>query len=147
MALVTTVLHSAKVLRIMKRIYLQKTKRNEKLSKEDQESLTFDLIHAFTQTHSVGEAAIFLQDLLTKAEREMLSLKSSANIPDAPPSETKEEKIEEKIEEKKAEPKEEIKVLSREELEENIKMRDKEKELEEVERLAEEISRKHALGK
>ena len=40
-----------------------------------------------------------------------------------------------------------IKVLSREELEENIKMRDKEKEIEEVERLAEEISRKHALGK
>ena len=48
MALVTTALHSTKVLRIMKRIYLQKTKRIERLSKEDQESLTFDLIHAFT---------------------------------------------------------------------------------------------------
>lgn len=56
----------------MKRIYLQKTKRVEKLSKEDQESLIFDLIHAFTQTHSVGEAAIFLQDLLTKAEMRIL---------------------------------------------------------------------------
>lgn len=53
-------------------MYLQKTKRIEKLSKGDQESLTLDLIHAFTQTHNVGEAAIFLQDLLTKAEMKML---------------------------------------------------------------------------
>ncbi len=53
-------------------MYSQKTKRVEKLSKEDQESLVFDLIHAFTQTHSVGEAAIFLQDLLTKAEMKIL---------------------------------------------------------------------------
>ena len=56
----------------MKRLYLQKTRRIEKLSREDQESLIFDLIHAFTQTHSVGEAAIFLQDLLTKAEMKIL---------------------------------------------------------------------------
>jgi len=56
----------------MKKMYSQKTKRVEKLSKEDQESLVFDLIHAFTQTHSVGEAAIFLQDLLTKAEMKIL---------------------------------------------------------------------------
>ncbi len=56
----------------MKRIYLQKTKRIEKLSREDQESLVFDLINAFTQTHSVGEAALFLQDLLTKAEMKIL---------------------------------------------------------------------------
>lgn len=56
----------------MKKIYLNKTKRIDKLSKEDQESLVFDLIHAFTQTHSVGEAALFLQDLLTKAEMKIL---------------------------------------------------------------------------
>lgn len=56
----------------MKRIYSHKTKRVDKLPKEDQESLVFDLIHAFTQTHNVGEAAIFLQDLLTKAEMKIL---------------------------------------------------------------------------
>ena len=56
----------------MKRTFTQKIRRVEKLSKEEQESLVFDLIHAFTQTHSVGEAAIFLQDLLTKAEIKML---------------------------------------------------------------------------
>lgn len=56
----------------MKRMYLHKTKRIERLSKEDQESLTFDLIHAFTQTSNVGQAALFLQDLLTKAEMKIL---------------------------------------------------------------------------
>lgn len=56
----------------MNRIYLQKTRRIEKLSKEDQESLVFDLINAFAQTHNVGEAALFLQDLLTKAEMKIL---------------------------------------------------------------------------
>ena len=57
----------------MRRIYSQKIKRVEKLSKEDQESLVFDLINAFTQTHSVGEAGLFLQDLLTKTEMKVLS--------------------------------------------------------------------------
>lgn len=52
----------------MKKMYLQKTRRQEKLSRGDQESLILDLTHAFTQTHNVGEAALFLQDLLTKAE-------------------------------------------------------------------------------
>lgn len=56
----------------MRRTYLNKTKRLEKLSKEDQESLIFDLINAFTQTHNVGEAALLLQDLLTKAEMKIL---------------------------------------------------------------------------
>lgn len=53
-------------------MYLQKTKRIEKLSKEDQESLVFDLVHAFTLTHNIGETALFLQDLLTKTEMKTL---------------------------------------------------------------------------
>ena len=52
----------------MKRTYLYKAKKIDRLSKEEQESLVFDLINAFTQTNSVGEAALFLQDLLTKTE-------------------------------------------------------------------------------
>ena len=54
------------------------------------------------------------------------------------------------LEEKKKEDlikKPEIKVPTREELEENIKKREKEKELEEVEEIAKDIARKHALGK
>ena len=56
----------------MRRIYLHRAKRIERLSRKDQESLTFDLIHAFTQTSNVGQAALFLQDLLTKSEMKIL---------------------------------------------------------------------------
>ncbi len=53
-------------------MYFQKMRRVEKLSKEEQESLVFDLVHAFVQSQTVGEAALFLQDLLTKAEMKIL---------------------------------------------------------------------------
>lgn len=56
----------------MKKMYLQKTKRIEKLSKNERESLVFDLVHAFVQTKSVSDAALFLQDLLTKSEMRIL---------------------------------------------------------------------------
>lgn len=57
----------------MKRIYLHKTKRLQKLSKKEQESLIFDLIYALTKSKNLNEAGLFLQDLLTKKEAETLS--------------------------------------------------------------------------
>lgn len=56
----------------MKRMYLQPTRRIEKLSRKEQESLLFDLVHALVQTKSVSDAALFLQDLLTKTEMKTL---------------------------------------------------------------------------
>ncbi|MDP2649222.1 MAG: Trp family transcriptional regulator [bacterium] len=56
----------------MKRIYTQTITRIEKLSKSDQESLIFDLVNALVAAQSVSDAALFLQDLLTKAEMKML---------------------------------------------------------------------------
>lgn len=56
----------------MKRLYIQKARRIEKLTKREQESLVFDLINALAQTENVGEAALFVQDLLTKTEMKML---------------------------------------------------------------------------
>jgi uncharacterized protein YerC len=56
----------------MGNLYLKKTKRIEKLSKKEQESLVFDLVHALVQTQSVSDAALFIQDLLTKSEMRML---------------------------------------------------------------------------
>jgi len=53
-------------------MYIQRTKRIEKLTKAEQESLVFDLVHALVQTQTVGEAALFVQDLLTKSEMKML---------------------------------------------------------------------------
>lgn len=57
----------------MKRLYLQKTKRIEKLSKAEQEELVFDLVHAMVQAQTVSEASLFLQDVLTKSEMKMLA--------------------------------------------------------------------------
>lgn len=57
----------------MKKIYLSKTKRLQKLSKDQQEDLIFDLIYALTKSLNLEEAALFLQDLLTKKEAENLS--------------------------------------------------------------------------
>lgn len=57
----------------MKRLYLQKTKRIEKLSKREQEELVFDLVNALVQAQTVSESALFLQDLLTKSEMKMLA--------------------------------------------------------------------------
>jgi len=53
-------------------MYIQRTRRIEKLTKTEQESLVFDLVHALVQTQTVGEAALFVQDLLTKSEMKML---------------------------------------------------------------------------
>jgi len=57
----------------MKKIYLDKTRRLQKLSRKEQEGLIFDLIYALTKSQNLNEAALFLQDLLTKKEAEILS--------------------------------------------------------------------------
>lgn len=69
-----------------------------------------------------------IEILLGRAENQMLSLKTLANI-----------QIVEKIQETKAD---EIKVLTREELEANIRMREKQKEIKEVEKIYHEIHKK-----
>ena len=56
----------------MKKTRITKTKRFEKLSQKEQASLVYDLIHALIQTQSVSDAALFLQDLLTKSELRLL---------------------------------------------------------------------------
>ena len=57
----------------MKRLYLKKTKRIEKLTKSEQEGLVLDLVNAIVGAKSVGDAALFLGDLLTKSEMKILS--------------------------------------------------------------------------
>jgi len=57
----------------MGKLYLEKTKRIEKLSKKEQESLVLDLVNAMVQAQSVNDAALLLQDLLTKSEMKMLA--------------------------------------------------------------------------
>lgn len=57
----------------MGKLYLEKAKRIDKLSKEEQQSLVFDLVHALVQAQSVSDAALLLQDLLTKSEMKMLA--------------------------------------------------------------------------
>lgn len=47
-------------------------KRLEKLSKAELEDLVFDLVNALVMTNSVSEAALFLQDILTKKEMQTL---------------------------------------------------------------------------
>lgn len=47
---------------------MARIRKVERLSKSEQESLVFDLVHAMVQTKSVSDAALFLQDLLTKSE-------------------------------------------------------------------------------
>lgn len=56
-----------------KDIRFGKVKRINKLSKKTQEDLVFDLVHAIVQAQSVSDVALFLQDLLTKKEIEILS--------------------------------------------------------------------------
>lgn len=48
--------------------YESRVKRIEKLSKEQQLDLTFDLINAISLVHGPQETALLLQDLLTSAE-------------------------------------------------------------------------------
>lgn len=57
----------------MRKLYLNKVKRLQKLSKKEQEDLIFDLVYALTKSQNLNEAALFLQDLLTKKEAEILS--------------------------------------------------------------------------
>ncbi len=58
---------------IMNKLYLHKAKRLEKLSRQEQEGLVLDLVNAIVEAKSVGDAALFLQDLLTKSEMRTLS--------------------------------------------------------------------------
>lgn len=57
----------------MKRTYFYPIKRVEKLSKSEQEDLVLDLVNALVQAQSLSDAALFLQDLLTKNEMKILS--------------------------------------------------------------------------
>lgn len=43
-------------------------KRIEKLSRKEQDSLVYDLVMAVVTANSISDAALFLQDLLTKTE-------------------------------------------------------------------------------
>ena len=57
----------------MGKTYLGKSKRIEKLSKNEQEDLVFDLVNALVETNSLSDVALFLQDLLTRNEMRILS--------------------------------------------------------------------------
>ena len=57
----------------MNKFRVDKVKRIEKLSKKEQESLVLDLVNALVQAQTLSEAALFLQDLLTKSEMKILS--------------------------------------------------------------------------
>lgn len=57
----------------MGKAYLEKPRRLDKLTKSEQEDLFVDLVNALVQTQNVSEAALFLQDLLTKKEAQNLS--------------------------------------------------------------------------
>lgn len=57
----------------MKKLYLAKTKRLEKLSETEQEELALDLVNAIVSATSLKDAAFFLQDLLTRFEMKTLA--------------------------------------------------------------------------
>jgi len=57
----------------MGKIYLDKTKRLQKLTKKEQEDLFLDLVSALARAQSISDAALFLQDLLTSKEAQNLS--------------------------------------------------------------------------
>lgn len=57
----------------MKRVYFEKQRRWDKLTKRDHEDLIIDLVNAIVGAKSIGDAALFLQDLLTKSEIKMLA--------------------------------------------------------------------------
>lgn len=56
----------------MRTTIFDKPKRLEKLSKHQRESLVFDLVNALVVSRNFSEAALFLADLLTKAEMRIL---------------------------------------------------------------------------
>jgi len=112
---------------------------------------------AYNDSKSLGVAqnifdAEIIDILLGKAEQQMLSLKTAANIQVVEKKqEIQTERKEEKHEIQPAEKKEmteqkhestEIKVPTREELEANIRMREKQKEIKEVERIYHDIHKK-----
>lgn len=51
-----------------RKVYYQKEKRVEKLSKEEQLDLAFDLINAITLVNNPYETALFLEDIFTASE-------------------------------------------------------------------------------
>jgi len=57
----------------MKRLYFQKEKRLDKLTKKEHEDMTLDLVNAIVGAKSIIDSALFLQDLLTKSEMKMLA--------------------------------------------------------------------------
>lgn len=57
----------------MNKLYLQKEKRLDKLTRQEHEELTLDLVNSIVGAKSVIDAALFLQDLLTKSEMQMLA--------------------------------------------------------------------------
>ena len=106
---------------------------------------------AFNDAKSLGISQnIFekgiIDSLLAKAQQQMISLKDSANIE---VFETKHEKVESKQEFQETESKEtsktnshEIKAPTKEELEANIKMREKQREVKEIEKITHDIQKK-----
>ena len=72
----------------------------------------------------------------------MLSLKTTANIQVVEKKHEEKERTESKIEEEKQKPVPEIRVPTREELEANIKMREKQQEVKEVEKVYHELHKK-----
>ncbi len=105
---------------------------------------------AFNDAKALGVAqnifdAEIIEILLGKAEIQMLSLKTTANIQVVEASAEKEEKqIETKSQETTTQKTEstEIKVPTREELEANIKMREKQREIKEVEKITKDLQKK-----
>ena len=94
--------------------------------------------------------SVIIDILLGEAEQQMLSLKSTANIPVTEKVHTHEisEKTKEKhqaTKETKTEPAE-IRAPTREELEANIRMREKQREIKEVEKIARDLQKKAAEG-
>ena len=105
---------------------------------------------AYNDAKSLGIAqnifdAEIIDILLSKAEQQMLSLATTASIQVVEKvHEVKKEKteVEQKPEESKQKTEHEIKVPTREELEANIKMREKQKEVKEVEKIYHDIHKK-----
>ncbi len=57
----------------MRKLYLDKEKRIDKLTRKEEEGLVLDLINAIVGAKNIADAAFFLQDLLTKSEMRMLA--------------------------------------------------------------------------
>lgn len=110
------------------------------------ETISLLIGKAYNDAKSLGIAqnifdAEIIEILLSRAEQQMLSLKTTANIQAV--ERTREEKqAESKTEGETKQQTEEIRVPTREELEANIKMREKQKEVKEVEKIYHDIHKK-----